>query len=240
VTRIVLITRHPDDCGELQRLIEPCGLTLLPYPVLTLEDVVDSHGWRRVRVGLAAGRLDWIVMASPRAPERLVVQSRAIGAEGLLELPVASIGSGTAAAVEEAGLRSELVGPGTGIELAAELKQRLTSPSSLVFACGHHRREELPDALIAAGHEVLPVVVYRMAETPADELPHVEQTPNEVVVTSPRATRLYLDSTGGRPLPCRHWALGPTTRDAARELGIECEIPPRPNLESLAEELCRS
>ena len=45
MSRFVLITRHPADCVELQELITPCGLTLRPYPVLRLEDVVDDSGW---------------------------------------------------------------------------------------------------------------------------------------------------------------------------------------------------
>ena len=50
----------------------------------------------------------------------------------------------------------------------------------------------------------------------------------------------YLDGVGGLPLPCRHWALGPTTRAAAGAIGIDCSIPIEPTFESLAEELCKS
>ncbi len=86
---------------------------------------------------------------------------------------------------------------------------------------------------------MLPLVVYRMRATPPAELPPVEPNLDAVVVTSPRAAKLYLEAVGGRPLPCPHWALGPTTGDAARSLGIECLVPSEPSLESLAEELCR-
>jgi uroporphyrinogen-III synthase len=240
MSRTALVTRQPEDCRELERLVASCDLDILPFPVLSLEDVDDRSSWRLMTDRFIAEHLpDWIVMASPRAPNRFRERAHEHGVEALLELPVASIGSGTAAAVEAAGLRSELVGPGTGIGLAAELTARLNAPSTLVFACGHHRREELPEALAEAGHEVLPVIVYRMAETPADGLPLINRVPDEVVVTSPRAARLYLEHIGGRPLPCRHWALGPTTRDAAHLLGIECVIPPEPSVESLAEALCR-
>lgn len=50
--------------------------------------------------------------------------------------------------------------------------------------------------------------------------------------------QLQLANLGGRPLDCLHIALGSTTRDAARALGIECRIPARPEMEALAEELC--
>jgi uroporphyrinogen-III synthase len=61
-----------------------------------------------------------------------------------------------------------------------------------------------------------------------------------VVLTSPRAARLYLEAAGGQPLPLPHWALGETTRDAAAALGIDCRVPASPTMESLAEELCRT
>ena len=144
-----------------------------------------------------------------------------------------------AKASSAAGLEPSLIGPGTGIGLAEELSRRLTEPTTVVFACGHHRRDELPDALEAAGHTVLPLVVYRMEATPSSELPALDGTPDAVVVTSPRAARLYLAGVGGRPLACPHWALGPTTGTQALAIGIECLIPPETNLESLAEELCR-
>lgn len=237
MSRTILITRHPADCSELQRRLTPCGITLKPYPVLRLEDVEDENGWSAVLTDDA--QPDWLVFASPRAPSRFVEQCRARSSEHLLATPIAVIGDGTAEACSAAGLETTIIGPGTGIGLARELNQRLAEPGSVLYACGHHRRPELPDAVADAGHTVLPVVVYRMNATPPRELPPLGPSLDAVIVTSPRAARLYLDGVGGLPLPCPHWALGPTTRDAARSMGIECLIPPEPTLESLAEELCR-
>ena len=235
--RYVQITRHPAACAELQGKLTPCGITLRPYPVLRLEDVDDEVGWSAVLTGDTAP--DWVVMASPRAPGRFVGQCQARGAHRLLTVPVAVIGDGTAQAASDARLEPAIIGPGTGVGLAEQLNRRLDEPARILYACGHHRRPELPDALEAAGHTVLPVVVYRMRATPPRDLPPLGPSLEAVVVTSPRADGLYLDGVGGRPLPCRHWALGPTTRDAARSMGIDCRIPAEPTIESLAEALCR-
>lgn len=237
MSRFVLITRHPADCAELQDLVKDSGVTLRPYPVFHLEDVDDEAGWT---AALSEGpQPTWLIMASPRAPKRFVGQCAHRRAEELLDLPVAVVGKGTAKASAAAGLIPEIVGPGTGLGLAEAMNERWGSPTTAIFACGHDRRPELPNALTNAGHRVLPVEVYRMRPTPPPELPPLGPHLEAVIVTSPRAARLYLDGVGGRPLPCPHWALGPTTRDAARSMGIECRIPPEPNLESLAEELCR-
>ena len=237
----VLITRHPSECRGLQSLLDPCGLKLRPYPVLRLLDVHDEAGWRTVKDHLPdLVRGSWLVMASPRAPERFVTECERNGANSLLELPVATVGSGTAASARSANLRVELVGPGNGAGLARQLIEANERPTTVVFDCGRDRRPELPRLLSQAGHQLLQVVVYRMDPTPARELPPLGPSLEGVVLTSPRAAQLYLDGVGGLPLPCRHWALGPTTRTAAAAIGIDCSIPNEPTLESLAEVLCKS
>jgi uroporphyrinogen-III synthase len=239
VTRWVLITRTPADCSDLQRMLEGSDIRLRPFPVLRLEDVTDDPGWQAA-VEAARSPGAWLVLASPRAPERLARQARERGASELFELPVAVVGTGTERAARDAGLRPALVGPGTGAGLADELGTRMADGAPVVFACGHDRRPELPEALEAAGHRVLPLVVYRMRPTPPRELPPLPESLHAVVMTSPRAARLYLEGVGGHPLPCPHIALGPTTRDAASGMGIDCRTPNTPDLESLAEELCRT
>jgi len=240
VNRFVLVTRHPSDCAELQRLVGPCGIKIRPYPVLRVEDSADDDGWRAVADRVATtDEAPWLVLASPRAPQRFVASCAKRGLEYLLHSPVAAVGPSTAQAAEEARLDVELVGPGTGQGLARELVERLDRPTCVIFACGHDRRPELPRILSEAGHTVLPVEVYRMVPTPPRELPPLGPSLEAVVLTSPRAASLYLDGVGGLPLPCLHWALGPTTRDAAAALGIECRTPDEPTMQSLAEELCK-
>lgn len=241
MNRAVLVTRHPSDCEELQRFLRPCGITVRPYPVLRLDGFDDAASWSAIAARLQDAEWDpWLVLASPRAPSRVVERARHYGADGLLDRPVAVVGDGTAAAAAEAGLKVTLRGPGSGSGLATLLVGTLEPGTPVVLACGKDRRPELPEALEAAGHRVCPVVVYAMRPTPPRELPPLGPDLVAVVVTSPRAARLYLDAVGGHPLPLRHWALGETTRDAAAGLGIRCEIPPHPTLTSLAEELCRT
>jgi uroporphyrinogen-III synthase len=240
MSRFVLITRHPADCEELQQLLAPGGLTLRPYPVLRLEDEDDGEGWAAVRQLIDEGTIpQWLLLASPRAPERWVRMAEQHGLDGLIKLPAATVGASTARAAEKAGLAVELIGPGTGLGLAKAFVDQETSPRTALFACGRDRRPELPQTLAEAGHTVLPVVVYRMVATPPRELPPLGPSLEAVVLTSPRAAALYLEGVGGMPLPCQHWALGPTTRQAAVLLGIDCRIPDEPTMPSLAEELCK-
>ncbi len=242
MSRFVLVTRPLAECGTLQELLRPAGFEVKPFPVLRLEAVDDAKGWltltRRLPANADLAGV-WLLFASPRAPQALAERARARGAGHLLALSAAAVGEGTADAARQAGFRVQLVGPGTGADLAASLLPRLAPGSTLVFACGHDHRPELPQALAAAGHRVVKVTVYAMRPTPAPELPALPPDLVAVVLTSPRAARYYLEGVGGTPLPCPHWALGPTTRDSAKRLGIDCRTPKRPDLESLAEDLCQ-
>lgn len=241
MSRAVLVTRHPADCKALQALLAPRGVTVRPYPVLRIEEVDDQTAW-----GELARRLvdpswkPWLAFASPRAPQRVARLAARHRAGRLLDCEVAVVGDGTAEAAVEAGFDVGLVGPGSGAGLGSLMATTLAPRSSVVLACGRDRRPELPDALAAAGHVVLPLVVYAMRATPPRELPPLGPDLEAVVVTSPRAARLYLEAVGGHPLPLQHWALGTTTRDAAAALGIECKIPPQSTISALAEELCRT
>lgn len=238
MSRRILLTRTAEDSGELAALVAGSDIEIVPYPVLRLEEVDDEGGWARALAPDACPT--WLVMASPRSAARFVRGCAVRGGGRLLELPLAAIGDGTAAAATAAGMTVSVVGPGTGLGLAEVLAGRWPPATTAVFPCGHHRRPELPEALAETGHRLLPIIVYRMQATPPADLPTIGPDIGAVVVTSPRAARLYLQGVGGRPLPCPHWALGPTTRDAARSLGIDCAIPPDPSIGSLAEELCRS
>jgi uroporphyrinogen-III synthase len=240
MSRFVLITRNRADCAELQNLLDPCGMTLRPYPVLRLEAVDDEEGWQAVLAAeLTRQAGDRLVFASPRAPKLFIERCREHEADHLLDLAAAAVGPSTARAAEDAGAPVDLVGPGNGAGLAEMIIEESNAPTTVVFACGRERRPELPATLEAAGHRVLPVEVYRMQPTPPRELPPLGPSLEAVVLTSPRSARLYLDGVGGLPLPCQHWALGPTTRDAAAGMGIECRIPEHPTMKSLAEELCK-
>ncbi len=241
----ILITRTPEDCRQLQELLRPCGLRLHPFPVLLRLEVDDEAGWSALEgwwseATTAERAASWILLASPRAAAPFADRAQRRGLSELLAMPVAAVGVGTATAATEAGLAVQLTGPGTGEGLAEQLLATLAQPTTVVFPCGHHRRPELPEALTAVGHRLLPVEVYIMRATSPRELPALPRHLGAVVVTSPRAARLYLEAVGGIPLDCPHWALGATTRSAAQRLGFDCLIPETPNLESLAEALCQS
>lgn len=241
MNRRVLITREESDCRHLQSLVADRGIVIEPFPVLRFEPVESPDQWRRAAEAERTTRRDgggtWLVLASPRAAEPLKAQAERFGGVLVLDRPVAAVGPATADAARAAGLRVELTGPGTGAQLAAELHGLTEGRSLFLYACGMHRRPDLTDTLRRHGHTVVELEVYRMVRLPPAPPPESADPISAVVLTSPRSTRYYVENLGGRPLDCLHIALGPTTQEAARSYGIECRIPARPDMESLAEDL---
>lgn len=239
MSRRVLITRCAEDCVELEKLLAGAEISIVPYPVLRFEAIKSTKSWKNLLALLSEGRAEamerWLLLASPRAARPLAEQISGFGAATLLVFKLATVGKTTARAAQQRGFRVSLTGKGTGAALAAELLARLDQPALFVFACGEDHRKELPEALMQAGHEVMLLPVYRMLRLPPAPLP--EGRIDAVVLTSPRSARYYLENLGGHPPRCPHIALGPTTASAWRRLGFECSIPPRPEMDSLAEAL---
>ena len=137
MSRAVLVTRHPSDCVELQRLLDPAGIKVRPYPVLRIEEFDDLDGWRTVLALLARPDIrPWLVMSSPRAPQRLIRFARHHGAKHLLDCPVAVVGDATVvvtSVVDGSGLDTLIGLIGAGRTLAL-IGASGTGKSSLVNA----------------------------------------------------------------------------------------------------------
>lgn len=226
----------PKDCRELQSLLDGSNIKLRSFPVLRLIEHKDARGWSKVSKVLQgpSNPPPWLVLTSPRAPQFLCEQARDMQLESLLTLKTAAIGPATSKAAEAAGFKTQVVGPGSGTDLARELEKLWPPNTTAILAAGVHARPEVPTVLKAAGHRVLKLKVYEMRATPVRELPPVGPA-DGIVLTSPRAAELYLEAVGGLPLPLVHWALGTTTQNAANWLGIkDCRIPESPSMGDLA------
>jgi uroporphyrinogen-III synthase len=235
----VLATRGPRELESLARLLAAEGITVLPYQVLREAPADDPGAWTLV----AGLRQDpcWVVFTSRRAAPALLVagERRGMG-PWLLSLPAAAVGEATASAARAAGFTVALVGDAGGRALAALLATRLAAGSTVLHACAREHRDEFGVALAGSGSRIVPIVVYSMDETPAEDLPPLpSELPRAVLLTSPRATRAYLCATGGCYAAVPHIALGATTAAAAEDAGLEARVLSRQTNEAVMEELCR-
>ena len=145
---------------------------------------------------------------------------------------LATVGDATARRLAEHGLCADLIARGSGgAALAAEIAAAgFEGPVLVPRAAGG--REELIDGLRAAGFSVEAVEAY---ETRPDEraLERVAAAQrarafDSIAFTSPRGAQAFLDAVGGPGAIAGALvgAIGPTTRRALVELGVEVHVVP--------------
>jgi uroporphyrinogen-III synthase len=187
----VLVTRPAAQAHALSDALRAARFDVVEQPLLEVEplsdDPIDVAGYDYVVVTSANGARELARRASGR-PAR-----------------IAAIGPGTADALEQAGLRADLVAPvHTQEGLVAVFPQ---PPGRVLFVGAEDARSHLVDAL---GADFLPV--YRTVELGVDELADADV----VLLASASAARAYANAGGRGPAI----SIGPQTTAAARERDI--------------------
>jgi uroporphyrinogen III methyltransferase/synthase len=175
-----------------------------------------------------------IAFASAHAVDALwdAVEAQKKDARAFFAARLATVGEATARRLAAHGLGADLIarGPGAAALAAEILAAGFEGPMLIPRAAAG--REELVEALAAHGIAVEPVEAY---ETRADvaALERVvaanrARAFDAVAFTSPRGAQAFLDAAGGPSAIGRALvaAIGPTTRRALIELGVEVHIVP--------------
>jgi uroporphyrinogen III methyltransferase/synthase len=187
----VVVTRAPEQAGELGRRLEALGHEVVLCPLVRIEPLGDEP------IDLAG--YDWVVVTSPNGARELARRRRG-------PLPrVAAIGPGTAAALRGRGIEPDLVPRRSTQEgLLAELPG---APGRVLVAAAQGARRDLPEAL---GADFLPLYATR-------ELRPVEPPDGDLVLLASASAARALGALESR-LPAV--SIGPETTRAARAAGV--------------------
>ncbi|MEM9296045.1 MAG: uroporphyrinogen-III C-methyltransferase, partial [Planctomycetota bacterium] len=224
----VLVPRARAQAGELSSLLEQHGARVIEAPAIRAD---PPPSWEQADPWLRGDRrADWLAFTSANGAdaaasrlEALALDTRAWGAAR-----IAAVGKATADALyDRVRLRADVVSVGGGANLARQMRAASDVAGRRITLVGAAEpRPELPDALRQAGAEVAHAPVYRTA--PAQAWPqHVADelragAVDWVVLTSGSIARHARGLSGA---PDEAWAgvrvasIGPTTSQAARELG---------------------
>ena len=230
-----MVTRSPEQAGELIRELERLGAEVLILPTVSFGPPSD---WQPVDSALRAmGEFDWILLTSQNAVRFLAQRLRELklGPKVLeTEKPsIATVGPATAQAAAEAGFRvdytaQERSGEGLARELAASLRNgRVLLPRS------DRADDRLPNLLRETGTQVTEVVAYRTAVPEwldtgiVDRVQRVEV--DAIVFASPSAYHNLSDVIGAKRLAevssrVDFAALSPKTERALREAAARVAI----------------
>lgn len=208
----VVTTR--DERGEVDRLLEEAGATVVHVPLIRIVDPDD--GGAELRAHLARVKaFDWVIVTSQHGAVRVgkAVKSAAVR--------LAAVGTKTAAELESLAKRPVDVVPAlqTGAALLAAMPDPGDRPRVLL-AQADRAGTELADGLRERGYDVSAVVAYRTAlrRPKADEL-RAALTADAVAFASGSAVQSWVDAIGFRS-PRVVVAIGPSTAGFAQKLGL--------------------
>lgn len=247
--RRIVVTRPREQSARLVSRLERLGAVTLEAPAIEVEAIDPPAALDAALAEL--DRYEWIVFTSRNGVRVFLDRLLAVGRDlrALGRASIAVIGRATAEALEERGLRPDLVPAEFVAEsLAAELGPRV-SGRRVLLPRAERARDVLPRSLRAAGAEVVEVPTYRSVRPrglPGDVLAALaEGTVDAVTFTSSSTADGFLallDADGRAALRrTRLVSIGPVTSETLRGHGFPPAIEARRfDVEGLAEALVDS
>jgi uroporphyrinogen III methyltransferase/synthase len=174
--RRIVITRAAEQAGSLGSLLEAAGASVIEFPTIAIQPVEDYSAFDEAIEIMRGGRAyDWIILTSANAVTYMMdrLGSLSLDARVLAGARLAAVGSATAAAMTERGLRADLVPADFRAEgLIEELGRAGIDGARILIPRAKEAREILPDKLREMGADVTVAPLYQNvpADTPVDEL----------------------------------------------------------------------
>lgn len=224
----VLVTRSVGQASELAQVLRELGMEPVVVPVIEVAEPSSFEALDRAVAELA--EFDWLLFTSANAVEAFARRAGAarVGAR------IAVIGQATARAVEEVGMRVDVVARQAVAESLAEamlqhVRRADGGAARMLLVRAEEAREVLPEALRRAGAEVTLVSAYRnvvpqgSVEVVRELFAWAEEAPAAITFTSSSSVRNLLalcEAAGvGLPRGAVRVSIGPITSETLREMG---------------------
>jgi uroporphyrinogen-III synthase len=241
----IVVTRAAEQARDLTARLESMGATVLLFPAVSFSEPTDTAELDRAIRSLSA--FDWILFTSANAARFFAGRCRKLGVQPSRgeRCRCAAVGTATASSVTAEGFSVDHVAQEfTGAALARELSKTLAG-KKILLPRSERARRDLPNALRAAGAEVIEVVAYHTGGVSAID-PGVLQAIRDLQVDvisffSPSAIENMRDEFGEALLKSvgekvALAAVGPVTAEALRQEGLPVAIEaPHATAESMAE-----
>ena len=230
--RTILITRSTEQSSEFRSLLESRGASVICLPTI---EIVEPDSWE------ACDSIIWklveynsVCFTSKNAVSKLLQRIRIIRPQALNILSTRNlyaIGEKTQSALEAAGFSATASPTKASAEELAQLLQGWNiSGKKILFPKSNIASDILPQQLRKLGAEVDEVVVYKTVIPEPENLEHVQQMfmKNKIDVAtffSPSSILNFTEMIGTDILAhTAIAAIGPTTAEAAQQLGLTVAI----------------
>lgn len=215
----IAVTRARAQASELAARLRSLGARVIEAPAIRIEPIEGPVP--------DPGRYDLVCLTSPNGVALLFERLARAGLDArvLAGARVAAIGPGTAQALEQRGIRADVVPERFIAEGLVEALAELPVKRALI-ARASEARDVLPDALRARGAEVDVLALYETVAEPLTERQRGEvATADYVTFTSSSTVRFFFEAMdGGLPAHTRLVSIGPVTSQALRERGREPDV----------------
>lgn len=230
--RRIVITRRPEQAGELRRRLRAKGATVVEFPTIALE---PPRSWQRLDTAIdRLKEYDWIIFTSANGVESFFTRlgRRTKPRRLLKQARVAAIGPSTASALRKREVRPEVVPEeyrAEGLLRALGRKSASWRGKRVLLARAAKAREVLPRELRRRGARVDVVEAYRtvLPRVSRKRLRQVfgRRKPDAITFTSSSTVKNFFALLGGRAARraldgVAVATIGPVTSRTARELGL--------------------
>ena len=217
--KTIVITRAASQSAELRNHLEDRGARVIECPTI---HIVPPKSWKPVDEAIRRlHTYNWLLFTSANAVEQFMDRM----GERRPAIPIAVVGSATAAKLEAWGLKPALIPTEFRAEgLLAAFPDNLVGVR-ILFPRAEVARELLPDELRRRGATVDVVTVYRTVKAFSGNIAEILQGERVdcIVFTSPSAIP---DDLHALPTGTALAVIGPVTREAAELLGLKPDIVP--------------
>lgn len=228
--KTVLVTRPENEAHNTVSALEDLGARVLVAPAITIRPIDNPGSLDQTLLRL--NLFDWLVFTSANGVRFFIRRIFQIGFDIRLlgHIRIAAIGPGTAKALEEYGIKADLIPPKYRSEELANALAEHVKGKKVLLARADRGRTVLKDELDPIADEVVQVPVYHNAD--ADSIPEevLQEIRNNqvdwVLLTSSAIARRFaamLPSDEAQNLigKIKFASISPVTSDAARAVGIE-------------------
>src|SRR5439155_15787342 len=217
--KTVLITRAASQSAELRSQLEDLGARGIECPTI---QIVPPQTWKPVDESIRRlNTYQWLLFTSANAVEQFMDRM----GQRRPTIPIAVVGSATAAKLAEWQLKPSLVPKEFRAEgLLFAFPENLVG-TRILFPRAEVAREMLPDELRRRGATVDIVVVYRTVKALFGNIGEILESERVdcIVFTSPSTIP---DDLHVLPTGTALAVIGPVTREAAQILGLKPDIAP--------------
>ena len=225
--KTVLITRAASQSAELRSRLEDLGARVIECPTI---QIVPPKTWKPVDEAIRRlNTYQWLLFTSANGVEQFMDRM----GQRRPTVPIAVVGSATAAKLEEWGLKPSLVPKEFRAEGLLEAFPENLVGIRILFPRAEVARELLPDELRRRGATVDIVAVYQTIKAFAGNIGEIlaSERVDCIIFTSPSTIPEDLHSL---PTGTALAVIGTVTAEAAQLLGLRADIVP---VESTAVEL---